>query len=183
MGRLIDDLLDLSKIERGKIELKKTENDFQIIVQEQLELNKILAQKKNIEIRSDLENNIVFRFDKHRIAQVIDNLISNAIKFSPHHSTIFVSSRKNGDEVIFSVRDEGPGISIEEQKLIFQPFQTLSAKPTGGESSSGLGLNIAKNFVSLHGGEIGVSNEPGHGATFYFTLPCKDDLQMNPSSV
>ena len=79
--------------------------------------------------------------------------------------------KRQNDKLKFSVRDEGPGISQEDQKLLFGEFQTLSAKPTGGEKSTGLGLAIVKKLIKLHGGEVGVSSELGAGSTFFFTLP------------
>jgi signal transduction histidine kinase len=99
------------------------------------------------------------------------NLISNAIKFSPPGRAITITTWKEGSNARFSVRDEGPGISVEDQKQLFGTFKKLSAKPTGGEKSTGLGLAIAKKIIHLHGGDIGAKSAPGQGSTFYFTLP------------
>jgi len=102
--------------------------------------------------------------------QIMANFIGNAIKFSPANSKVHVSTAQENGAVRFSVKDEGPGICPKEQKLLFGEFQTLSTKPTGGEKSTGLGLAIVKKLVTLHGGEVGVTCEPGKGSTFYFDL-------------
>lgn len=112
-----------------------------------------------------------FLFDVNRMGQVVDNLLSNAVKYSPPEKDIYVELSRKQDQIRFEVRDQGPGISHEERDKLFQHFQKLSAKPTGGESSSGLGLAIAQRIVEEHGGNIGVESEPGQGATFYFELP------------
>jgi len=101
----------------------------------------------------------------------MSNYIGNAIKFAPLESHIYITTKNLGERVQFSVKDEGPGISKEDQKLLFGEFQTLSAQPTGGEKSTGLGLAIVKKLVTLHGGDVGVISEIGQGATFIFTLP------------
>ncbi len=110
-------------------------------------------------------------FDPKRIAQVIDNLFSNAIKFSPHDLNIYVTSEMNNNMVKVSVRDEGPGISKEDQSRLFGEFQRLAAQPTDGEKSTGLGLSIVKKIVEAHGGTISVVSKLGEGATFSFKLP------------
>lgn len=171
MIELINNLLDYSKIESGHIGLDIKRNDFSSLVRQKIDLIRLVAQKKNIRIKEELESIPPFPFDALRISQVIHNLVGNSIKFSPQGSTVFIAARLKGGRMEFSVRDEGPGISAEDQKLLFNEFQTLSAKPTGEEKSTGLGLNIAKSFIEMHGGEIGVSSELRKGATFSFTLP------------
>ena len=171
MGTLLNNLLDISKIESGKIELQKKVQDFNELVEKQVELNQLIAQKKNIDLHFDRENLPPLSFDDNAMVQVMGNFISNAIKFSPTDTHIHVTTENLKDEIRFSVHDEGPGISKEDQKLLFGEFQTLSAKPTGGEKSTGLGLAIVKKLVLLHKGQVGVSSEPGKGSTFYFTLP------------
>jgi signal transduction histidine kinase len=102
---------------------------------------------------------------------VLDNLLSNAVKYSPADKEVFVKLVSQDGTVTFSVKDEGPGISPDEQGQLFQHFRKLSARPTGGESSSGLGLAIAQRIVEEHQGSIGVDSQFGHGATFYFSIP------------
>ncbi|GJL77256.1 MAG: hypothetical protein NPINA01_02450 [Nitrospinaceae bacterium] len=171
MGALLNNLLDISKIESGKIELHKEVQDFNGLVNKQVELNRLIAQKKNIQLHFDPENIPPISFDTNAMVQVMGNFIGNAIKFSPPNTHIHVTTENLKNAIRFSVHDEGPGISKEDQQLLFGEFQTLSAKPTGGEKSTGLGLAIVKKLVLLHEGEVGVSSELGKGSTFYFTLP------------
>ena len=170
MQSLLDNLLDISKIESGKYDLDKKKEDLNALAADQVEFHKLMAQKKNIEITLDAGKFPTVYCDRNAIFQIMSNFIGNAIKFSPANSKIHVSTAKEGDAVRFSVKDEGPGICSEEQKLLFGEFQTLSTKPTGGEKSTGLGLAIAKKLVTLHGGKVGVACEPGKGSTFYFFL-------------
>jgi len=171
MRALLENLLDISKIESGTIELDKAVQDINDITKKQMELFELLAEKKNTKLHLEMEKIPPFAFDKNAVIQAIGNYIGNAIKFSPPDINIYVSTEIQNDKLKFSVRDEGPGISQEDQKLLFGEFQTLSAKPTGGEKSTGLGLAIVKKLIKLHGGEVGVSSELGAGSTFFFTLP------------
>jgi signal transduction histidine kinase len=171
MKALLENLLDISKIESGNIELDKKVQDINETTKNQMELFELLAQKKHIKLHLKMEEIPPFAFDKNAVIQAIGNFIGNAIKFSPPDTNIYVSTENRENKAQFSVRDEGPGISEEDQKLLFGEFQTLSAKPTGGEKSTGLGLAIVKKLVTLHGGEVGVSSELGKGSTFFFTLP------------
>jgi len=171
MTALLDNLLDFSKIESGKCDLSPHRQDFNELAGAQAEFHQLLAGKKNIRIQFEAGDLPPLSFDKTSLIQVTGNLISNAIKFSPPGSTITIATAREGTRARFSVRDEGPGISEEDQKHLFGTFKKLSAKPTGGEKSTGLGLAIAKKIVLLHGGDIGVRSTPGKGSTFYFTLP------------
>ena len=101
----------------------------------------------------------------------MDNLISNAVKYSPFEETIEVAIKTNSDSVIFEVQDAGPGLTQDDLKKVFGKFQKLSASPTGDESSSGLGLSIVKRIIELHNGKVGVESEEGKGAKFSFELP------------
>jgi len=171
MRSLLDNLLDISKIESGTITINKDQNDFNDLTINQIEIHQLLANKKNISLHFDQEEILPLDFDKNAISQVMSNYISNAIKFAPLESHIYITTKNLSERVQFSVKDEGPGISNEDQKLLFGEFQTLSAKPTGGEKSTGLGLAIVKKLVTLHGGDVRVISEIGQGATFIFTLP------------
>lgn len=171
MRGLLDNLLDFSSIESGKLRLNKNFECLNTIVQIQVELHKMLANKKDIRLVLAQEPVPPLSFDKNAVIQAITNFISNAIKFSPHGTEIKVSVECRRDYARFAVQDEGPGLTEEEQKLAFAEFQTLSAKPTGGEKSTGLGLAIVKKIINLHCGEVGVFSKPERGANFYFTLP------------
>lgn len=171
MKALLENLLDISKIESGKIELNKEAQDFNVIVKQQVEFNQLLAKKKHITLHMSLGDVPPLRFDQGAIIQVMGNFIGNAIKFSPPNTDIFVATEKTEKGIRFSVRDEGPGLSEEDQALLFKEFQTLSAKPTGGEKSTGLGLAIVKKLINLHHGDVGVESQLGRGSTFFFSLP------------
>ena len=171
MRGLLDNLLDISKIESGQIPLEKMPQDINSIVQCQVEMNQLIADSKHIRLDFQKEEVPELTVDKCAMVQVIDNLISNAIKFSPKNSQVLIKTQIDRDRFRFSVQDEGPGISKEDRKLAFGEFQTLSSKPTGGEKTTGLGLAISKKIVHLHDGRVGLDSQPGKGSTFYFELP------------
>ena len=130
-----------------------------------------VAQRKNIRLHATYSEIPQVQFDEKRINQVVDNLISNAIKFSPLGTDIYISMGQEGDMAKVSVRDQGPGISVEDQARLFGEFQKLSARPTGDESSTGLGLSIVKKIIEEHKGSILVESKAGEGSTFIFKLP------------
>lgn len=173
MKSLLENLLDISKIESGKVELEKRTQDLNLVVKQQVEFHKLLAKNKQITLHMRLGDIPTLSFDEGAIIQVIGNFIGNAIKFSPPGSAITIATEHTEKGIRFSVRDEGPGLSEEDQQLLFQEFQPLSAKPTGGEKSTGLGLAIAKKLITLHHGEVFVESQLGHGSTFCFLLPQK----------
>jgi signal transduction histidine kinase len=136
------------------------------------------ADWKKIQVNSELQPECCFAWtDRVAVAAVLDNLMSNALKFSENGKKIWVGVRTEQDQVLCTVRDEGPGFSVEDQALLFQKGVRLSASPTGGELSTGYGLAIAKDLVEKIGGSIGCESRPGHGATFYVRLPA---LRENP---
>jgi PAS domain S-box-containing protein len=172
MLELLNNLLDISKIESGKLELEMTKNNYSDFVKKILEFNRFFATEKDISIDLVLPDDIpLFDFDKNKIEQVLNNLISNAIKYSHPNTTITIEVQKEKDFVITKVSDQGQGIPKNELPHIFKPFQKASIKPTAGEKSTGLGLAIVKKIVEGHKGEIGVESEVGKGSTFFFKLP------------
>ena len=171
MLELISNLLDISVIESGQLKLHPSKSSMKRLAEEKIHLQQFLADKKGIRLHADLQEVAEFYFDSNRMGQVVDNLLSNAVKYSPPDKEIFVKLVSDEKTATLSVRDEGPGISPEEQEHLFQHFRKLSARPTGGESSSGLGLAIAQRIVEEHKGSIGVDSQLGSGATFYFSIP------------
>ncbi len=169
---LIDDLLDVSRIEAGRLCLECTKTDFPVLMKRNLALNRALAAQKDITLEGHfLEPMPTFIYiDPLKIEQVLNNLLSNAIKFSPPGSTVAVDLFMSGDRVTVSVRDQGPGISDQDLARIFEPFGRGTARPTGDERSTGLGLHIVRRIVLGHGGNLWVESTPGQGACFYFTL-------------
>ncbi|MBR9978008.1 MAG: response regulator [Bacteroidetes bacterium] len=172
MVQMINDLLDVHKIETGRMELKLEMADFRQVVEQVLERNAFAAKNKGVEVSVSLPDQIPhILFDPARMEQVITNLLDNAIKFSFKGSGVEVTVQYDSDEIMFSVRDHGPGIPEKEQGKLFKPFSTTSVRPTGNEKSTGLGLAIAESIVSRHHGRIWVESEQGSGSQFSFVLP------------
>ena len=171
MLTLLNELLDISVIESGKLDLQRSMGSLNKLIADRIRINEVIAEKKNMTIQADLEQTTEILFDPNRIAQVFDNLVSNAIKFSPSGTTIYVTLKTSGDTIKVSVRDEGPGLSDDDRSKLFGEFQRLSAQPTDGEKSTGLGLSIVKKMVEAHNGTLSVESVLGSGATFIFELP------------
>jgi signal transduction histidine kinase/CheY-like chemotaxis protein len=150
--------------------------DLAALVREVAAANEALAARKGQALVCDAPERLVVTGDPDRLREAVDNLVSNAIKYSPAGSPVSVVARALGSEVEVSVRDRGPGLSPEDMDRLFGRFQRLSAKPTGGESSTGLGLFIVKRIVELHGGRVAAhSDGVGQGATFALVLPWEPD--------
>jgi len=172
MLNIIEDLLDVSKIELGKMSLDVRAADFRALLNHNLSLNRLIAAKKDItlELKEDLHSLYLY-IDPLKIEQVINNLVSNAIKYSPRGTRISIQAEEKNDSLTLSVTDEGLGIPKEEQFKLFNGFQTTSVQGTAGEKSTGLGLLICSKIIQAHGGTIQLVSEPGKGSTFWFTIP------------
>jgi signal transduction histidine kinase len=171
MMTLLNDLLDVSVIESGKLELNYEIDDLKPLIEERIRILRFSAERKGIAIYTDLADVWQMPFDAGRIVQVFDNLMTNAIKFSTEGSHIHVTLIEEPDGAVVTVRDEGPGISEEEQSRLFGEFERLSARPTGGETSTGLGLAIVKKIIEAHNGVLKVDSRLGDGAAFSFKIP------------
>ncbi|MHB8254815.1 MAG: hybrid sensor histidine kinase/response regulator [Acidiferrobacter sp.] len=174
MQQIISELLDMGAIRAGRIRLQKLPTDFGAIVRQAVAHNSGYAHGKNIELALKFSPGIPHILaDELRLLQVLDNLIGNAIKFSPPGARTLVSTSADENDITCEVSDEGPGLSTKDAGQIFQPYQSLSNKPTGNENSTGLGLAICKELVTLHDGDIGFRNNPQGGATFWIRIPIK----------
>jgi signal transduction histidine kinase len=172
MMNLLNDLLDITTIESGKIDLQPTPVAMRPYLREIEHYHRLLAEHKKIQLIIEVADNLSMAvFDKERIRQVLNNLLSNAIKFSPMHTVVRLQVHPTPPGIEFSVIDQGQGIRSEEQNKLFGAFQRTSTKPTAGEHSTGLGLSICKKIIELHGGSIGVESEVGRGSRFFFVLP------------
>jgi signal transduction histidine kinase len=132
----------------------------------------LTAKAKSIVILSEIPDELPFAMiDTRRLSQVVDNLITNAVKFSPKNTTVKLKAEKIEDEIKVSVIDQGQGIPETELPKLFREFGKTSVRPTDGEKSTGLGLAIVKKIVTGHGGKVGVTSKVGQGSTFFLTLP------------
>ncbi len=169
---LIDDLLDITAIQTGKISLEKQPVDLHDLLMQIVQMDAHLAAAKQITLTADLAPALpLMALDSGRIRQVANNLISNAIKFSYPGTEVIVQALVRDEMVEISVIDQGQGIKEGEIGKLFRDFQRTSTRPTGEESSSGLGLSISKRLIEFHGGQICVESTYGVGSRFYFTLP------------
>jgi len=171
MLALLNDLLEVTQIESGKLSLNLEPVHLRGFLDEAVQQQAMLAAPKGTRVLLQAVPEGTVVVDPLRLRQVVDNLISNAVKFSPPGSTVRVSAERILAGWQVNVQDEGPGITEQDRNRLFQDFARLSAKATGGEKSTGLGLAISRRVVEAHGGRIGVNSEPGHGATFWFMLP------------
>jgi PAS domain S-box-containing protein len=170
---LINDVLDLSKIEAGQLVLSLDEYSMADVIQTVITSVEALAAEKNLKLNvivpADLK---IGRGDQQRIAQVLLNLVGNAIKFT-ERGEVKVEVGVSNETFLISVFDTGPGISIADRKKIFDEFQQADGSSTREKGGTGLGLSIAKKIVEMHGGQIWVESTPGKGSNFRFTLPIR----------
>ncbi|RXH21646.1 MULTISPECIES: DUF3369 domain-containing protein [Bradyrhizobium] len=172
---MVDHLISDAMADAFDITIRREPVDVAALVKEVAEANQPLAVNKQQAISVTAPANIVTMCDTDRIREAIDNLISNAIKYSPIGGRIDVTVSHEGSDTIVCVSDEGAGLSPEDLGRLFGRFQRLSAKPTAGESSTGLGLSIVKRIVDMHGGEVTADSDgPGKGSTFTITLPATE---------
>ncbi|PIB36760.1 hypothetical protein BFP72_15810 [Reichenbachiella sp. 5M10] len=173
---LISDMVNLTRFE-NTIELRKEELHLNSFLAEILEIHTSYAERKGIRFRMNADSHFIYvETDKNHLTRIMDNLISNAIKFSPHDSLVEVQVMTGLDHVMISVVDQGPGMSSEDLNQAFQRFKKLSARPTGGENSTGLGLSIVKTLIEKLGGEITIESNMGMGTSFLIKLPCSEVL-------
>ncbi|MEA1907618.1 MAG: response regulator [Euryarchaeota archaeon] len=170
--QLINDILDLSKVEAGKVELEYVDFDVQTVLEGAKTLVLSIAEKKKIRIAVTVEPELtMINGDVSKFKQIIYNLLSNAIKFTPDGGSITVDGRRKGGMAQISVTDTGIGISPEAAKKLFQPFVQADSSTSRRYGGTGLGLSLVKQFVELHGGMVWVESEPDRGSTFIFTMP------------
>lgn len=171
MINLINNLLDISAIESGKFDIQLEALDLSSLARNTIELNRLFARKKHIDLVADIQPTPSILADPGKIEQVLNNLISNAIKYSHEKTTVTVSLSSDEQMIRVTVRDQGQGIPKAELETLFQPFQKTSVRSTAGEKSTGLGLAIVKKIIEAHHGSVGVESEVGVGSTFFCTLP------------
>jgi GAF domain-containing protein len=177
---LINDVLDLSKIEAGQLVLTLDDYSIRDVVHGVYGAVETLAAAKNLVFKVDMPKDLpAGRGDERRLTQVLLNLVGNAIKFTDRGEITIKASAENGDYRL-AVRDTGPGISEADQQKLFQEFQQADNSITKAKGGTGLGLAISKRIIEMHGGKIWVESQPGHGSTFSLTLPIKVEQARQP---
>ena len=176
---LVNDLLDLEKIEHGVLRMNLGRAELKEILQSSIDSVRFLARSRKIEIESSETDLVVFA-DRDRIVQVIINMLSNALKFSPEDSSVKVECQVNDDgwaEV--KVVDQGPGIPAEYKEAIFERFKRIEGRQEAGQKGAGLGLAICKSIIDGHKGQIGVDSRQGEGSSFWFRIPLFEKRKSN----
>ena len=185
--RLISDMLDLKKLESGKMELFVGEVEPENFVKQTLDAMLGMASDAKVSLHYTVNTNALFQADLDRVTQVLTNLVSNAIKFSPAESSVEVTVDTIDSKTIrFNVIDHGQGIPADQIHKLFGRFQQLDSSDTRAKGGTGLGLAISKSIIEQHGGTIGLESEPGKGSTFWFQLPitvtAEDEDALPPQS-
>ena len=181
MRQLIDDLLDLAHIDAG-MDLNLEALDLKPLIEDTVAGLRNLAEDKHnalvVAVTADLP---LVSVDKKRLRQILNNLVSNAIKYTPAEGHIQVTAEARQDVVVISIEDDGLGISPEDQAQIFERFYRVRRPETDAIEGTGLGLAIVKSLVEAHGGEIGLRSYLGEGSTFFFTLPFSSPEAASPA--
>jgi signal transduction histidine kinase len=171
LSKMVDKILDSRNLEKREESLQIEEIDIEKMASEVLNDFSTAADVKKITLhKNSVNNGASVKADRHYLRQVLDNLVSNAIKFSPNGKNVELNIKNEGNSVLAEIVDEGPGLTNDDKEILFTEYAILSAKPTGGESSTGLGLAIVKNYVDKMGGEIWCESRFGQGATFKLKL-------------
>ncbi|MFZ5999801.1 MAG: sensor histidine kinase [Bacteroidota bacterium] len=173
---MVRNLVDARKMDDRGIDLQPEKFNMVALIAPIVKQYTILAEKKKITIVFRAPERLEVVLDKMYFSRVFENLISNALKFSPPEKSIEVSLTDEGQTAMVEVKDHGPGLSETDQALLYQKFQKLTARPTGGESSTGLGLSIAKRILEKMSGEIGCRSKLEEGATFWIRVPKKQSV-------
>jgi len=173
---LVSDILDLEKLQSERMEFQYEDINVGALLTDGVNANLGYASKLGIEFRVQPSNsNLTVRCAKNQVLQVLANLLSNAAKFSPTHSTVSLSAAKAGEMIKISVADQGSGISEDFQSRLFERFTQEDSTDQRTQGGTGLGLSICKNIVEKHGGEISFDSAIGKGSTFHFTLPISSE--------
>ena len=170
--QLIDDVLDLAKVESGKMQFTPVDLDLGLIVREVCDVTRSIAQRKRVQIATTVEPGLEVRLDPGKLKQVLYNYVSNALKFSPEDGVIAIRAGRSGpDRLRIEVEDHGVGISEADQRALWQEFRQVGGGPGKRPQGTGLGLALTRRIVEAQGGQVGVRSAPGEGSTFWAELP------------
>ena len=176
---MVNDLLLLARLDAGTMGIDKTKNDLNQLINNTLERFQFQIRDKQLSIINETADRLEIWMDWEKISQVLNNLIDNAIKFSPEGSKFGISSYQEGEWAFIKIWDSGPGISLIDQKRIFERFFQVDESRKGGPGRGvGLGLAIARQIIQAHGGDIEVKSQPGEGSTFMVKLPLTHDRKI-----
>ena len=176
--KLMSELLDISKIEKGSMSIQLENACYIGLLNQVVAFHSLVGKMKNISLELQCrEKELWFFFDRNKLEQVLNNLMSNAIKYSPENTHIQVRISHDTHTLTTTVADQGLGLHPHELEEIFVPYKKASARPTAGESSTGLGLAIARKIIESHGGKIWAESSKGHGSAFHFSLPMKSHAE------
>lgn len=163
---MIRNLMDNQKLESEGIDLHLEAFNLASVLGVLAKNYKAITEKKNIQLHLEMLPTMIVYADKHYLHRILDNLLSNALKFSSEHKNIFIKAHEDGNWIRVDVRDEGPGISEEDQTKLYKKFQTLSARPTGGETATGVGLSVAKVLAEKMEAELSCVSKLDEGSLF-----------------
>ena len=168
--RIINDILDIHKIESGRMNFHFELTNISNLIKQTIDANQGFAEQFNVKIKTQITDELATKVDPYRISQVISNLISNAIKFSPQGGEIIVFAKKSNNKIHVGFKDQGPGIPNSFKNKIFNKFEQADSSATRKKGGTGLGLSICKAIIEEHHGEIGYNSRIGVGTTFYFKI-------------
>jgi two-component system, OmpR family, sensor kinase len=171
MSRLVDSVLDFAAIQSGRVRLDREPSSLADVIGGIVEMLRIIAVARHVEIRYTSEPLAELQIDRVKVGEALQNIISNAVQYSPPNSIVDVRVRPAGERAEIEVEDRGPGIAADEIPRLFEPFTRLTTAKQGRQRSVGLGLAITKRLIEAHGGSIAVSSEVGKGTTFVVSLP------------
>jgi signal transduction histidine kinase len=169
--RLINDMLDLERLESGTMELERTHVHAAVLVEEAVDSVRHAASAAGVRLESDVAPELTLLADRDRVVQVLLNLLANAVKFSPRGGVVTLLAERRGEEAAFQVRDHGRGIPPEMLDVVFDRFRQVDSSDAREKGGTGLGLPICRSIVQQHGGRIWAASVVGSGSTFFFTLP------------
>jgi len=180
LGRLIDDILEIERLESGSVVMTPQSRPAEDLLQQAVATMRPMADNARVELRIDGTATQVYA-DPDRVLHTLTNLIDNAIKFSPPNSTVTVAAQRQGSEILFKVQDEGRGIPSDKLEAVFERLAQLDSSDSREKGGTGLGLPICRMIVQQHGGRIWAESGEGRGTTFFFTLPAADEIPTAPS--
>ncbi len=176
MTELINGFLNISSFEAGKIYLNEQDFGIKDLIMESVEGIKLLHDKREIQLKECCE--AIIHADRNKIAQVLNNFLSNAVKYSPSNKTIEVRCKEIGNNLQISVHDEGMGIELQDQQKLFDRYYRVENKNTKGLAGFGLGLYLCSEIIQRHMGQVWVESTVGEGSTFHFSLPLKGSSEQ-----